>query len=228
LKPGMIVLDIGAHHGLYTLLAAKRVGRRGKVIAFEPSRRERRALYVHLVLNHCWNVSVQKLALGRADAEADFNVVQGEWTGCNSLRPIALDIPVPTQQVRVRVARLDEWLRRRNIDHVDFIKLDVEGGELDALEGAGSLLDRSRRPVILAEVQDVRTRPWGYTAKDLLRFLEAKGYSWFGLSDRGSMTVLDTSSSAFEGNYVAVPNELLSDVRDLLEDRSRPKPGCLP
>ena len=48
LRPGMTVLDIGAHHGLYTLLAAKRVGRHGRVIAFEPSARECRRLAKHL------------------------------------------------------------------------------------------------------------------------------------------------------------------------------------
>src|SRR6266478_3566309 len=42
LRPGMTMLDIGAHHGLYTLLASKRVGADGKVVAFEPSPRERR------------------------------------------------------------------------------------------------------------------------------------------------------------------------------------------
>src|SRR6202166_2263762 len=43
LRPGMIVLDLGAHHGLYSLLASKIVGAEGRVFAFEPSPRERRA-----------------------------------------------------------------------------------------------------------------------------------------------------------------------------------------
>src|SRR6266852_2983226 len=59
LQPGMTVLDAGAHHGLHTLLASKRVGRRGRVIAFEPSPRERRALRLHVAMNGCWNVEIQ-------------------------------------------------------------------------------------------------------------------------------------------------------------------------
>src|SRR5277367_4156815 len=48
LRSGMTVLDIGAHHGLYTLLASLRVGERGRVIAFEPSPRERVRLERHI------------------------------------------------------------------------------------------------------------------------------------------------------------------------------------
>ena len=47
-RSGMTVLDVGAHHGLYTLLASKKVGPTGKVFAFEPSQRERRVLRRHL------------------------------------------------------------------------------------------------------------------------------------------------------------------------------------
>ena len=47
LRPGMIVLDIGAHHGYYTLLASRKDGQKGKVIAIEPSPRERRKLIWH-------------------------------------------------------------------------------------------------------------------------------------------------------------------------------------
>ena len=65
LRPGMTVLDIGAHHGLYTLLTAKHVGRSGRVIAFEPSPRECRRLAKHIRVNRCNNVEVEACARGR-------------------------------------------------------------------------------------------------------------------------------------------------------------------
>jgi len=64
LQPGMRVLDIGAHHGFYTLLASRKVGAGGRVLAFEPSPRERRKLLRHLRLNRCTNVQVEDCALG--------------------------------------------------------------------------------------------------------------------------------------------------------------------
>src|SRR5260370_11866952 len=71
LEPGMIALDLGAHQGYYALLAAKRVGRSGRVIAFEPSPRERWALRLNLILNRCINVTVAATALGCEETEAD-------------------------------------------------------------------------------------------------------------------------------------------------------------
>src|SRR5713101_7108832 len=59
LRPGMTVIDAGAHHGLYTLLASKRIGRKGRVIAFEPSPRECERLEKHLRMNRCSNTELQ-------------------------------------------------------------------------------------------------------------------------------------------------------------------------
>jgi FkbM family methyltransferase len=205
LRPGMTVLDLGAHHGYYTLLASKRVGAQGKVFAFEPSPRERRALRLHLILNRCANVSVQGVALGDEEAKSDLYVVQGIQTGCNSLRPpIAVS---GTSRVSVRVTQLDGWLQKKNIQGVDFIKLDVEGGELAVLKGAERLLARQPRPIILAEVQDLRTRPWGYPAKDILWYLAERRFKWFSLLEDGSVQEMDLSPNGFEGNFVACPDE---------------------
>jgi FkbM family methyltransferase len=210
LRPGMTMLDLGAHHGLYTLLASKRVGPRGKVIAFEPSPRERRALLLHLILNRCTNAKVQGLAVGNENTEATLFVVEGTQTGCNSFRPP--DVLSGTFPARVRVVRIDDWLDKQRVGQIDFIKLDVEGAELEALKGASRLLERQPRPVILAEVQDVRTIPWGYRAKEILLHLHEKGFRWFKpLSDGSLMRMLDDSAE-YEGNFIAVPAERMDQV----------------
>lgn len=219
LKPGMTMLDLGAHHGLYTLLGSKRVAPGGKVFAFEPSPRERRALHLNVLLNLCWNVTIQGLALGSENTRANLFVVDGSQTGCNSLRPP--DVLCGTSPVRVRVTRLDDWLDSQRIDQVDFIKLDVEGAELDVLMGAERLLDRTPRPVILAEVQDVRTHPWGYRAKKIIQHLSYKGYQWLCLRENGSMEGLELGANDFEGNFVAVPEERLGQVMEINETGSR-------
>ena len=210
LQPGMTVLDLGAHHGYYTLLASKRVGVGGRVIAFEPSPRERRALRLHLTLNRCKNVVVQGLALGEENTESNLYVVNGLSTGCNSLRPP--DVVSGTSSVSVRVARLDDWLAAHKIERIDFIKIDVEGAELSVLKSAEQLFGRRPRPVILAEVQDVRTQPWGYAAKEILRYLCERGYQWFSLLRDGLVQELDLSPDKFEGNFVACPAESISKL----------------
>ena len=150
----MTVLDIGAHHGMYTLLASKRVGREGRVIAFEPSPRERRRLLRHLRINGCSNVFVEPLALGDHAGEADLFLVEGRQDWCNSLRPPEVD--ERSCIVRVEVRPLDDVLGALGIARVDFIKLDVEGAGLSFLHGASRVLRSASRPAILAEVQDSR------------------------------------------------------------------------
>jgi FkbM family methyltransferase len=210
LRPGMVVLDIGAHNGLYTLLASKCVGPNGRVFAFEPSPRERKALRWNIRLNRCKNVVIEDLALGNGEGEDSLYVVQGHETGCNSLRPPALS--GITTAVPVRVNSLDQWLTTNKVKTVDFIKLDVEGGELSVLQGAQRLLESAPRPVILAEVQDIRTKPWDYPAREIIRHLSSKGYKWFSLTADGAVSPLDVHAETFDGNFVAIPGERLDSL----------------
>jgi len=217
LRPGMTVLDIGAHHGLYTVLTAKRVGRRGRVIAFEPSPRECRRLAKHVRVNRCRNVEVEACALGNQCGEAEFYVVDGFRDWGNSLRPPA--VPEPTRQVRVPVRRLDDVLAERGIGHVDFLKLDAEGGELAVLEGAKKLLQTAPRPAILAEVEDIRTRPWGYAAREIMQLLARWNYRWFAFSETGTLYPASPDDESYDANFVALPEERAEEFQRLLAEK---------
>jgi FkbM family methyltransferase len=213
LAPGMTVLDIGAHHGFYSVLASKKVCSDGRVIAFEPSPRERERLARHLAWNSCSNVRVEETALGETEGQAEFFLVDGKETGCNSLRQP--DTKHPTRRLQVQVNRLDKYLGARKIASVDFIKLDVEGAELGVLKGATEVLENLPRPVLLCEVQDRRTKPWGYAALEIIQFLSFRGYDWFMLRENGSLQMLDTKDrKEWDGNFVAVPPERVEDLRD--------------
>jgi FkbM family methyltransferase len=208
LKPGMTVLDIGAHKGLYSMISAFKVGSSGRVFAFEPSPRERRRLTQHLRLNGCRNVRVFDFALGDSEGGADLFVVRGTETGCNSLR--RPDVAQPVEPVHVTVKVLDEVLREQGVSTVDFIKLDVEGAELSVLKGAAHLLRSAHRPVILCEVQDQRTKPWGYAAKNIIEYVCSFGYSWVELDETGATRPLALGVEHYDGNFVAIPKESLN------------------
>jgi FkbM family methyltransferase len=210
LRPGMTVLDIGAHHGFYTLLASRKVGADGRVLAVEASPRERKKLGVHLRINGCKNVQVESCALGDADGDAQLYLVKGGQTGCNSLRKP--ETSEPTEAVPIHVGRLDDVLRDHQIEKVDFVKLDVEGAELSVLRGAPQLLRNRPRPAILAEVQDIRTKPWGYPARDIIRYLAAAEYRWFRPLSDGGLERIDAEREKYDGNFVAVPEERLASL----------------
>jgi FkbM family methyltransferase len=212
LRTGMTVVDVGAHHGLYTLLAAKCVGRRGKVIAFEPSDRERRRLWRHVRVNRCRNVIVEACALGNQAGDADLFMVEGTQDWCNSLRPPAIN--QQTETSRVTVERLDDALWSLRVNTVDLIKLDAEGAELSILQGAGEFLRGASRPVILAEVQDIRTRAWGYRAREIMEFLAKEKYCWFAFSEDGSLRLTDTDLDSYNANLVALPVERVDAIRE--------------
>jgi FkbM family methyltransferase len=195
------------------LLASKCVGRNGRVIAFEPSSRERRRLARHLRINRCGNVDVQSYALGDQTGEADLYLVEGMHDWCNSLR--APNIDERTSKIRVEVRRLDDVLEGIHWPRVDFIKLDVEGAELSFLYGARRMLRGNVRPAILVEVQDVRTAPWGYAAREIVRFLADAGYSWFALADDGSLESISSELPCYDGNLVALPNERAEEFSEM-------------
>ena len=214
LRAGMTVLDVGAHHGLYTLLLSKKVGRSGRVVAFEPSPRECHRLEKHLRFNRCSNVHLERSAVGSEPGEADLFLVDGFQDWCNSLRPPAL--PDPTYTVPVRVRRIDDVLCEQHVSKVDFIKLDVEGGELAALNGATRLLHGESRPAILAEVQDIRTLPWGYPAREIIQFLIRMDYRWFAIAAKGALLPISCDQESYDANLVALPVERTEEFLSLL------------
>ena len=214
LRRNMTVVDAGAHHGLYTLLASKKVGWDGRVIAIEPSPRECERLEKHLRLNRCSNTKLVSCALGEDSGETDLYLVDGAQDWCNSLRPPVVGEPVQT--VRVSVRRLDDALAERGVKKVDFIKLDVEGAELSVLYGAMKLLHGESRPAILAEVQDARTQPWGYAAREILHFLIRMDYRWFAIAAKGALLPISCDQETYNANLVALPVERAAEFLGLL------------
>jgi len=201
LRPGMTMLDVGAHCGLYTMTAALMVGPQGRVVAFEPSDRERRRLLTHLRLNGITTVTVVPIAAGAADGEVELFVVEGQETGCNSLRR------PPGERVRVisvPICRLDTWIERHAIGRIDVIKMDIEGGERDALRGAEALFTRDR-PILLCEIEPARIEPWNYDPHEILALLERLNYDWFALDVLGRLSRLPNAPASLSGEYVARP-----------------------
>jgi FkbM family methyltransferase len=215
LKAGMTFLDIGAHHGLYALLASRRVGPTGRVIAFEPSPREVTRLKTHLSLNRCTNVRVEQFALGKDENESELFICFGKnGSGFNSLRPPNTDHTLAP--LKVKVQSLDSYLSNQGIrvEEIAALKMDVEGGELDILRGATRMLSAEKRPIIMCEVEDIRTETWGYKAKEIFDYLEGFKFSWFSIAKAGHLIPLSGENFP-QGNLIAVPIERLPSVSAL-------------
>ena len=206
LQPGMTFVDVGAFHGIYSVIAARRLGDRSRVVAFEPSPRDRRRLQLHLRYNGIKSVIVEPYAVAAEGGEAALNVVVEGYQTMNSLRSPALDHPV--QQVMVQTIALDEYLHRNQIDKVDLLKVDAEGAEIQIFNGAKTLLSRLR-PTVICEVLDKVTKPWGYHAREIVERLRAYEYGWFEILPDGSLLPHHPRKEYPEEvrNFLAVPLE---------------------
>jgi FkbM family methyltransferase len=217
LRAGMTVLDVGAHHGLYTLLASMKVGAAGRVVAFEPSPREQKHLSGNVKLNRCKNVRIAPVAVGSSRGRANLFLVEGDEDYCNSLRPPA--VKARTVAVSVAVETLDDYLRGIGISRVDFIKLDVEGAELEALRGASKVLTTKPRPVVMCETAEIRTAPWGYSAREIVQNLESLEYDWFSIMPDGDLSRTAQDANLQDTNLVAIPCERVKETISTLESR---------
>lgn len=211
----MVFFDIGAHHGLYSLLGSKRVGLQGRVYTFEPVPSVYRKLLLNLRLNHCRNVVAEKLALGCYNGEVDMHVVLGRETGCNSLRLPGSDVATSTSIIRATISTIDDYVEKMKINAIDIIKIDAEGGELDVLRGAECVLTGNSRPFVLCEVEDRRTASWGYSANEIIDWLALRGYKWFEPSKNGLIPYQRCENYNYDG-LVAAPLERLLEIESLL------------
>jgi len=205
LKPGMTFMDIGAHHGIYTLVAAKRLAGNGTIVSFEPSVREGRRLRLHLRMNGMNWVRAEGLAIGVVTSQQDFfQVVDGD-SSRGGLKP-----PDSTDQVKVTSVesiRLDDYVSHAALKRLDIVKLDVEGGELDVLAGATNVLEKCR-PIFICEVLDAATHAWKYEAREIVLKFQSYGFNWFEFRPDGSIAPHQIRERYPEvRNYLAVPSE---------------------
>lgn len=209
IRPDTTVFDVGANVGDYTRLFSVLVGARGSVHAFEPIPETHRLL-MRAVSNRT-NVRVHQMAAGDRSASRDMTVVAGDF-GQASLADDAAHgkgADSSRRQFHVRVVTLDDTMQTGDISPPAFIKIDVEGAERMVLLGAGALI-AAHKPVLFFEVFADWTRRFGYTPLDLLRDVEALGYTECYLLDdmlrrlppSAEMTVWPEAGSA---NVLALP-----------------------
>ncbi|HEX6372114.1 MAG TPA: FkbM family methyltransferase [Longimicrobium sp.] len=139
LRPGGVVLDVGANVGYYTLLASVLVGEGGAVHAFEPEPRNAGFLRRHVQINRLRNVTVQQAAVSDRAGTARFTFGTGSGTGHLA----------DAGALEVRTLRLDDYCAQ-HAPAPAAIKIDVEGAEMSVLHGARETLARLRPVIFLS------------------------------------------------------------------------------
>jgi len=172
-RPGNFCLDIGANIGAHTLLMARIAGSTGHVIGLEPHPQIYHRLLQNTCLNRLTNVKVVNAALADKDGTIDLYGFAADAfeQGISSLLP---DHEAKTK-IEVRAIRGATLVREQRIEACDFLKIDVEGAELDVLQGARSIL-HNQRPLILVELFEPHQQRFGRSCQRIVDFLETYDY----------------------------------------------------
>ena len=185
LRPGMVVADVGAQYGYYTVLAHHLVGRAGRVFAFEPTP----TTYSILKKNVAGRAGVvaEDIAAYSEPGVVRIHDFGQAHSGLNSLLPDPRVSPEAAKTLRathvdVNAVRLDDYFAERGLSP-DFVKIDVESVEIHVLRGMDRLL-RGARPVISVEVGDLGVAGAGESG-ECIRHLEERGYRCFEYRDGG-------------------------------------------
>jgi FkbM family methyltransferase len=178
-RPGDVAVDVGGNVGEVAIVMSQRVGVDGRVFAFEPSPRIYAYLRGNLELNGCSNVAARNAALGAAagvvrmtdDRRDDMNHLTSD--GGIAVQCSTLDAEIPADL------------------HPALIKVDVEGTELQVLQGGAATLRRTA--CVNCEMWASHFQRHGYTMGALIGLLRDAGFATFIIDGARSLRPVDGS-----------------------------------
>lgn len=214
IKPGMTVFDIGANIGQFALLFASLVSSSGQVFAFEPCTSTIERLNKHILLNGFNNIVTERLAVYHTHGDhISINVFPGEYSVWNTMgnpvmfkRGSMTERCMPITQEKVLTVTLDQYCRDRGIQNIDYLKVDVEGAELDTLKGCSNLLERKAINYIQFEVSRDMMQGMGRDGSEVFEFLNSYGYICHPISQKGELLQPVTTTTEKFANFVAIYN----------------------
>ncbi|MFZ1575143.1 MAG: FkbM family methyltransferase, partial [Chromatiaceae bacterium] len=175
LRTGDVFVDVGANLGLFTVIAAKRVGDGGRVYAFEPAAQPRQRLEENVRLNRFGNVSILPLALSDEAGLLEISVPTDGYDAWSSLAaPIA---GTGIRVNRVEAVTWDDFARSGGDLKPTMMKIDVEGWENRVLDGASAMLSAIDAPLLQVEFTDAAASSAGSSCAALYQHLLDFGYT---------------------------------------------------
>lgn len=193
IKPDDVVIDVGANIGIYAILAAKRTGIAGKVIAFEPAEKAFESLRNNISLNRLPNVSAVRLGVSDAKKEMIFNVCEDD--AYNSLGSAPMQ--KATRSVRINTINLDAFAEEMDLGRVDVLKVDTEGAEYLVFKCAEKLL-RKFRPKIFFEFNPYTAPGFDFDQYESINFLRTLGYSFLEFIDGKPLPIEGNNVKTFD------------------------------
>jgi FkbM family methyltransferase len=169
---GDVVVDLGAHVGYYTLLAARRVGPEGRVFAFEPHPDIFHLLVKNIDSNFYSNVTPVQKAVSNETGEAEL-FLQGTSTS------LFRKSENSNKSVLVQTTSLDEYfqtIEQRLRSRIKLIKMDIEGAELQAMLGMRQIISENAEIAIILEFEPENLKASGCEPSEFISYLTEQGF----------------------------------------------------
>lgn len=155
-EPNQTVIDVGAHIGLYTLIACRMVGPNGKVFSTEPDKSNLKVLRKNVAINKFKNAVVLPIALSCTNGKE--KIYAGIMPTGSSFYPTLSRARYKVRAVKeIKTVTLDSLIEELKLKDVDWIKIDVESADLNVLRGGKSFLQKSKKAKIIIEASQLKT-----------------------------------------------------------------------
>jgi FkbM family methyltransferase len=172
--PGHTFIDLGANIGYFSLIAAKLVGNKGRVFSFEPTPSTLNFLSKNISKNGFSNiVTIEEYAISNISGRVNFTLNQG--SECNSISTNQN----ASNTISAEAITLDQYFMKKKDKRIDFIKIDIEGQELAALQGLEGLNKLNKDLKIIFEFHKENLEDNGMTGMEIFLLLKDYGFNRF-------------------------------------------------
>ncbi|GAF79068.1 unnamed protein product [marine sediment metagenome] len=189
---GQTVYDIGGYEGAFTIFFARAVGKNGRVITFEPHPDNAKKITENVRLNKFDNVGVRRIGLGKRRGKATLAFRHSELATASVQEDSKARIlqEKGAKAIQIEIDSLDSQITANNLPKPDFIKIDVEGLEMDVLLGMGETI-KGYKPKLFIEIHGVDIKRKTENVQRVAEFLLAGGYSLYHVESQQVVTAAD-------------------------------------
>jgi len=183
INKGDVVIDIGANIGYYTLIFARLVGNEGKVFAFEPESVNFNLLKKNVELNGYQNVVLVKKAVSNKTGQEKLYLSEDD-KGAHSL----IGEIENRKSIQIDCIKIDDYFRN-NINKIDFIKLDIEGSEIEAIKGMSSVLKKIPNIILMTEFNSYLLKKSDLEPIEFIKLLRKYEFKIYSIDRKKKKTV---------------------------------------
>ena len=212
LRRGDYVVDIGANIGLYSLIAAKLVGSKGRVISFEPTPESYNRFTTNVTINSFKNIDIRNIALSNVQGHFPLYISENGYDAWNSF--VITDKEKFQYKVEVPTSLLDNELSVVEKSKIKFIKIDAEGWEKFIIEGGRNFFIEYN-PIVMVEFTESNTLSAGYLVQEIYDLMNSLGYKWYRF-ENGTLHIEDKKNSYPYSNLIAFKN-CKSEINKLIK-----------